>query len=55
MKKKDKMKDSKDAMDALVESKLKNPERLTVSNAIVEEPSATSWWKRHRSPSPRAI
>ena len=46
MKKKE---DSKGAMDALVESKLKNPERLTVSNAITEEPSATSWWKRFKS------
>ena len=38
--------ESKGAMDAIVESKLKNPERLTVSNAITEEPSITSWWKR---------
>jgi AraC-like DNA-binding protein len=41
--------ESKGAMDAIVESKLKNPERLTVSNAITEESSTTSWWKRFKS------
>ena len=41
---------SEGAMDALVASKLENPERLTVSNAITEEPSITSWWKRWLAP-----
>lgn len=41
--------ESMGAMDALIESQLKNPQRLNISNAITEEPSTRKWWRRLKS------
>jgi len=41
--------ESMGAMDALIASQLKNPQRLNISNAITEEPSTRKWWRRLKS------